>query len=94
MSRQDVPGRAKAHATACRLLGVDPGDGPAESPDLAVVASSLGALRGLPVPARRDLVRACGVAMLSDGRTEPREAEIVRAVADLLGISFAIHSSR
>jgi len=90
MSRQDIPARAKAHAAACRLLGVDPGAGPAESPDLAVVAASLGALRGLPVPARRDLVRACGVAMLSDGQAEPREAEIVRAVADLLGISFAI----
>ncbi|MFN7340016.1 MAG: M48 family metallopeptidase [Opitutia bacterium] len=94
MSRQDPPGRLRSHAAACRLLGVDPGSGPAESPDLAVVASSLGALRGLPVPARRDIVRACGVAMLSDGRAEPREAEIVRAVADLLGISFAIAPPR
>lgn len=94
MSLQDAPARRQAHAGACRLLGVDPGAGPVESPDLAVVAASLGALRGLAVPARRDIVRACGVAMLSDGRAEPREVEIVRAVADLLGISFAIPPSR
>lgn len=94
MSLQDAPARRQAHAGACRLLGVDPGAGPVESPDLAVVAASLGALRGLPVPARRDIVRACGVAMLSDGRAEPREVEIVRAVADLLGISFAIPAAR
>ena len=39
--------------------------------------------------ARRDFVRACGVAVLSDGQAEPREVEILRAVADSLGISFA-----
>lgn len=94
MSLQDTPARLRAHAEACRLLGVDPGAGPVDSPDLAVVAASLGALRGLPVPARRDIVRACGAAMLSDGRADPREVEIVRAVADLLGISFAIPAPR
>jgi hypothetical protein len=32
--------------------------------------------------------------MLNDGQAEPREVEIVRAVSDLLGISFAISAPR
>jgi Zn-dependent protease with chaperone function len=94
MSRDTAEGRRSAFARACRQLGLEPKAGPADSPDLGVVASSLGALAGLPVPARRAFVRACGVAMLSDGRAEAREVEIVRAVADLLGISFAITPAR
>jgi tellurite resistance protein len=38
---------------------------------------------------RRKLLNACCVAMLSDGKAEPAEVEIVRAVGDSLGISFA-----
>jgi len=94
MSRGGEASRREAYARACGLLGVASGEGPAASPDLAVVRSSIGALAGLPVPERRAFVRACGVAMLSDGRAEAREVEIVRAVADLLGISFAIPAAR
>lgn len=94
VSRQDTPTRHSAYARACGLLGLEPGAGPTASIDLAVVASSLGALGGLSVPSRRQFVRACGVAMLNDGQAEPREVEIVRAVSDLLGISFAISAPR
>lgn len=94
ISREDPSSRRAAYGRGCDLLGLSAGSGPAETPDLAVVASSLGALRGLAVPERRAFVRACGVAMLSDGRAEPREVEVVRSVADLLGISFAIPPSR
>ena len=94
VSRQDAPTRHSAYARACGLLGLEPGAGPTTSIDLAVVASSLGALGGLSVPSRRQFVRACGVAMLNDGQAEPREVEIVRAVSDLLGISFAISAPR
>ena len=38
---------------------------------------------------RRKLLNACCVALLSDGKAEPAEVEIVRAVGDSLGISFA-----
>jgi Zn-dependent protease with chaperone function len=94
VSRASEIARREAYARACATLGIPVGAGPALSPDLAVVAASLGALRALPVPERRAYVRACGVAMLSDGQAEPREVEIVRAVADLLGISFAVPLSR
>jgi hypothetical protein len=50
---------------------------------------ALAVIAGQPVPARRKFVRAIGTAMLHDGRAEPAEIEIVRAVADSLGISFA-----
>ena len=51
-------------------------------------------IAGQTVPARRQFVRAIGAAMLHDGRAEPAEVEIVRAVADSLGISFATGVSR
>ena len=38
---------------------------------------------------RRKFVRACGIAMLNDGQAEAPEVEIVRAVGDSLGITFA-----
>ena len=63
--------------------------GASEAVDLAQVDGSLAALLKLSVAERRNFVRACGIAVLSDGRAEPREVEILRAVADSLGISFA-----
>jgi Zn-dependent protease with chaperone function len=59
------------------------------SVDLSKVDEALAVIAGQTVPARRQFVRACGTAMLHDGRAEPAEIEIVRAVADSLGISFA-----
>jgi protein-disulfide isomerase-like protein with CxxC motif len=62
---------------------------PAAQVDLARVDEALAVIAGQTVPARRKFVRAIGTAMLHDGRAEPAEVEIVRAVADSLGISFA-----
>jgi Zn-dependent protease with chaperone function/uncharacterized tellurite resistance protein B-like protein len=89
-SGESEEGHQAAYAKACQSLGValDPLL-PAAAIDLAQVDDSLACLAKLPVPARRDFVRACGVAVLSDGQAEPREVEILRAVADSLGISFA-----
>ena len=89
-SSDSASGQQAAYAQAVAALGVelDPLL-PAGATDLAQVAGSLEALGKLPVPARRAFVRACGVAVLSDGRAEPREVEVLRAVADTLGISFA-----
>ena len=89
-SGESEEGHQAAYAKACQSLGgaLDPLL-PAAAIDLAKVDDSLACLAKLPVPARRDFVRACGVAVLSDGQAEPREVEILRAVADSLGISFA-----
>ena len=89
-SSESESGHLAAYAQAVAALGVelDPLL-PAGATDLTQVAASLDALGKLTVPARRAFVRACGVAVLSDGRAEPREVEVLRAVADSLGISFA-----
>jgi hypothetical protein len=60
-----------------------------EQIDLQKVDEALAVITGQSVYDRRKFVRACGVAMLNDGKAEPAEVEIVRAVADSLGISFA-----
>jgi Zn-dependent protease with chaperone function len=57
--------------------------------DLQKVDEALAVIAGQSVYDRRKFVRACGVAMLNDAKAEPAEIEIVRAVADSLGISFA-----
>ncbi|NBN95893.1 MAG: hypothetical protein EBV31_09855, partial [Verrucomicrobia bacterium] len=57
--------------------------------DLQKVDDALAVIAGQSVYDRRKFVRACGIAMLSDNRAEPAEVEIVRAVADSLGISFS-----
>ena len=64
---------------------------PAELVNLADVENTLSLLADESVNdrLRRKLLNACCVAMLSDGKTEPAEVEIVRAVGDSLGISFA-----
>ncbi|MFM9001523.1 MAG: M48 family metallopeptidase [Opitutia bacterium] len=87
-SAQDRAGKETAYARACaslRGVGV-PALGAAPGP--ADVDASLASLLRLGVPARREFVRACGVAMLHDGRAEPAEVEMVRAVGDSLGIAF------
>lgn len=87
-SSQPAAEREAAHVRALALLRLAPE--PAGRPfTLGDLRSALAGMRALPVPARRDFVRACGVAMLSDGRAEPAEVELVRAVADNLEISFA-----
>ncbi|MGA0132820.1 MAG: M48 family metallopeptidase [Opitutales bacterium] len=57
-------------------------------PSSAEIDAALAALLRLSVAQRREVVRACGVAMLHDGRAEPGEIEMVRAVGDSLGIVF------
>ncbi len=63
---------------------------PAEQVDLAEVESALGVIADKSVIdlLRRQLVNACCLAMLSDGKAEPAEIEIIRAVADTLGVSL------
>ena len=63
---------------------------PAEQVDLAEVESALGVLTDKSVIdlQRRKLVYACWTAMLSDAKSEPAEIEIVRAVADSLGVTL------
>ena len=60
-----------------------------EQIDLQKVDDALAVIAGQSVYDRRKFVRACGAAMLHDDRAEPAEVEIVRAVGDSLGISFA-----
>ena len=87
-SSQPPAEREATHARALALLGLAP-EAPGRAYALSDLRDALAAMRSLPVPARRAFVRACGVAMLSDGRAEPAEVELVRAVADNLEISFA-----
>jgi Zn-dependent protease with chaperone function len=65
-----------------------------EQIDLQKVDDALAVIAGQSVYDRRKFVRACGVAMLNDGKAEEAEIEIVRAVGDSLGISFATGISR
>lgn len=89
--------QARAYQLGASALGL-PGLGrtllPAEQIDLPQVDEALAVIAGQSVYDRRKFVRACGVAMLSDDRAEPAEVEIVRAVADSLGITFATGISR
>ena len=65
-----------------------------EQIDLQKVDDALAVIAGQSVYDRRKFVRACGVAMLNDGKAEEAEIEIVRAVGDSLGICFATGVSR
>jgi Zn-dependent protease with chaperone function len=60
-----------------------------EQIDLQKVDEALAVIAGQSVYDRRKFVRACGAAMLNDRKAEEAEIEIVRAVGDSLGISFA-----
>ena len=57
--------------------------------DLQKVDEALMVIAVQSVFERRRFVRACGVAMLHDDVAEAAEIEILRAVADTLGITFA-----
>ena len=74
---------------ALGLQGLSPTLTPSDLVDLQKVEEALEVIAAQGVYDRRRFVRACGVAMLHDGKAEPAEVEIVRAVADSLGISFA-----
>ena len=91
-SGEDAVAQGRAYALGAGVLGM-PGLPasmvPAAQVDLAKVDEALAVIAGQTVPSRRKFVRAIGTAMLHDGRAEPAEVEIVRAVADSLGISFA-----
>jgi hypothetical protein len=58
---------------------------PAEQVDLAEVENALVVI-GVIDLLRRKLVNACCAALLSDDKAEPAEVEIIRAVADSLGV--------
>ncbi|NBV48037.1 MAG: hypothetical protein EBR95_03075 [Verrucomicrobia bacterium] len=91
-SGEDATAQGRAYALGAGVLGVSGLPGamvPAAQVDLGKVDEALAVIAGQSVPARRQFVRAIGTAMLHDGRAEPAEVEIVRAVADSLGISFA-----
>jgi len=91
-SSESPEAQARAYqlgAGALSLFGLSSSPLPAEEIDLQKVDDALAVIAGQSVYDRRKFVRACGVAMLNDGKAEPAEIEIVRAVADSLGISFA-----
>ncbi len=91
-SGEDAAAQGRAYALGAGVLGLSGLPAamvPAAQVDLGKVDEALAVIAGQSVPARRQFVRAIGTAMLHDGRAEPAEIEIVRAVADSLGISFA-----
>jgi Zn-dependent protease with chaperone function len=91
-SGEDPSAQGRAYVLGAGVLGLaglSPTMVPSASVDLGKVDEALAVIAGQNVPARRQFVRAIGAAMLHDGRAEPAEIEIVRAVADSLGISFA-----
>jgi Zn-dependent protease with chaperone function len=91
-SGEDAAAQARAYVLGAGVLGMSGLPAamvPSAQVDLGKVDEALAVIAGQPVPARRQFVRAIGAAMLHDGRAEPAEVEIVRAVADSLGISFA-----
>ena len=91
-SSESPQAQSRAYQLGAGVLGL-PGlsrallDG--EQIDLQKVDDALAVIAGQRVYDRRKFVRACGVAMLNDAKAEPAEIEIVRAVGDSLGISFA-----
>lgn len=91
-SSESPAAQAQAYRYGASVLGLAPLSPvllPAAAVDLSKVEEALAVLAGQGVAERRKFVRACGAAMLNDERAEPAEIEIVRAVADSLGISFA-----
>ena len=91
-SGESAEAQARAYRLGADVLGLPGLDAnllPAEKVDLQKVDEALAVIAGQSVYDRRKFVRACGAAMLHDDRAEPAEVEIVRAVGDSLGISFA-----
>jgi hypothetical protein len=91
-SGESAEAQARAYRLGADVLGLPGLDAtllPAEQVDLQKVDEALAVIAGQSVYDRRKFVRACGAAMLHDDRAEPAEVEIVRAVGDSLGISFA-----
>ena len=91
-SGESAEAQARAYRLGAVVLGLPGLDAnllPAEKVDLQKVDEALAVIGGQSVYDRRKFVRACGAAMLHDDRAEPAEVEIVRAVGDSLGISFA-----
>lgn len=96
-SGEDPAAQARAYGLGAGVLGMaglSPTMVPSASVDLGKVDEALAVIAGQAVPARRQFVRAIGTAMLHDGKAEPAEVEIVRAVADSLGITFATGVAR
>jgi Zn-dependent protease with chaperone function len=96
-SGEDPSAQGRAYVLGVGVLGMSglaPTMVPSPQVDLAKVDEALAVIAGQAVPSRRQFVRAIGAAMLHDGCAEPAEVEIVRAVADSLGISFATGISR
>jgi Zn-dependent protease with chaperone function len=96
-SGEDAAAQGRAYVLGAGVLGMPNLPAammPTAQVDLAKVDEALAVIAGQTVPARRQFVRAIGSAMLHDGRAEPAEIEIVRAVADSLGISFATGLNR
>ena len=96
-SGEDAAAQGRAYVLGAGVLGMSGLPAamvPAAQVDLGKVDEALAVIAGQSVPARRQFVRAIGTAMLHDGRAEPAEIEIVRAVADSLGISFATGLNR
>jgi Zn-dependent protease with chaperone function len=91
-SGESAEAQARAYRLGAAVLGLPGLDAtllPAGQVDLQKVDEALAVIAGQSVHDRRKFVRACGAAMLHDDQAEPAEVEIVRAVADSLGISFA-----
>ena len=91
-SGESAEAQARAYRLGAVVLGLPGLDAnllPAVKVDLQKVDEALAVIAGQSVYDRRKFVRACGAAMLHDDRAEPAEVEIVRAVGDSLGISFA-----
>ena len=91
-SSESPMAQQKAYRLGASVLGLEQSMQSMLTPEqvnLDQVQESLGVISGLGVNDRRSFVRACGVAMLNDQQAEPAEIEIVRAVADSLGITFA-----
>ena len=91
-SSESPEAQARAYGLGAGALGLPDLDASlleSEAIDLQKVDDALAVIAGQSVYDRRKFVRACGVAMLNDGTAEEAEIEIVRAVGDSLGISFA-----
>ena len=83
----DTPGAGRAFASAARLFDkVSLQFDPRETRDHAFLDSALDELRALGGAAKRTLLQACALCIGTDGQVTVEEAELLRAVADTLGV--------